>query len=414
MFVALGVLGCSSHPDTGAGGACAANDPGCPVVGGAGGEAASAGGMGGSDAAGSGSGGGGGPVVVHGDCDGLGAVGEFESIAPPGFDPSVGQRQGVVRVVVDPLHTGTIFVGTSNQGLFESSDCGATMKKVNTGRNAGVLDNGILWNLLIDPSDSGTLYVGSLYSSCEGVPDCTSPVGLYKSTNRGVDWDPVFSEEIADNVQSSLQSVAMDPTDPDHLIVTFHEDCNPPYAANCQGESLDGGATWRMFDGPPQLPGWTEAAQPVVFGPTTWIIATPQMGAYYTDDAGATYTELDVPGMNAVTRLSDGTYLAASDYGMWRAVQPSEWEQHPGPNGNPILGDGDRIFVGIRFPWQAEPDEHYWSAPESDPTQWTVVPSTPLEVVEGLGGPVDFAYDADHRVLYSANATLGLSRMVTH
>jgi hypothetical protein len=113
-------------------------------------------------------------------------------------------------------------------------------------------------------------------------------------------------------------------------------------------------------------------------------------------------------------RAANGTYYVASDYGMWRATNPSHWEKIAGPNGNPVISDGENLIVGIRFPWQSDPDKHFLTAPESDPSTWSVLASPPLTTVEGLGGPTTFAYDADHQVLYVSMATLGLRRVRLH
>ena len=50
-----------------------------------------------------------------------------------------------------------------------------------------------------------------------------------------------------------LQEVSMDPTDPAHLVVSFHADCKGAYAPMCMAESKDSGTTWRLFKGPTKV-----------------------------------------------------------------------------------------------------------------------------------------------------------------
>src|SRR4029079_8799825 len=107
-----------------------------------------------------------------GACDGLGAVDAFEEITPPGSTFSS-------NVLVDPIHSGTIFAGTEHAGLFKSTNCGADWVKVNTGENGAMLDEGTLWSITLDPSNPDTIYAGTLYASDSE---------LFKSTNGGVDW----------------------------------------------------------------------------------------------------------------------------------------------------------------------------------------------------------------------------------
>src|SRR5262245_41648147 len=87
-------------------------------------------------------------VIAHtvGTCDALPAAGVFENITPPTvwdtitahLDDGVGScpRTGVHSLAVDPMHSGTVYIGTCQMGVWRSDDCGATWTKINTGRNA--------------------------------------------------------------------------------------------------------------------------------------------------------------------------------------------------------------------------------------------------------------------------------------
>jgi hypothetical protein len=330
-------------------------------------------------------------------CSGLGAVDHFENITPPGIDLSA---NGVTRVLVDPLHAGTLLAGTDHSGLWKSADCGATWVKTNTGTNGAVLDSGTLWSLAIDPTSPDVLYAGALYGS---------NVSLFKSTDGGVDWDSLFppGSNVANAVTSVFfQDLSLDPTDHNHIVVSFHDDCSGGYPSGCLAESHDAGATWRLFGGP--LSGWREGAAPHVLGPTTWLLGTFQDGAWYTDDSGQTWSQV-APGLHPgdLYRTAAGMYYAGTDYGIYRSPDGKTWSA---VQGAPIVfaaaGDGTQLFGGQRY--LNGSSQPYFTSPESDGATWT-----PLASPSMTAGVVFVAYDAKHHVLYSANQAAGLWRVVT-
>lgn len=394
--VGSGGSGGTETSNTGAGGAPAGGHGGGPSAGG-GGVAGGSGGAGGAAGGSGGAGGSSGIPHVVGACDGLGAVDHFENITPPAVDPSVGN--GIVQILVDPIHAGTIYAGTEKKGLFRSTNCGAAWTKVNTGRNAAVLDSGILWSMALDPVDTNVIYAGSLYGS---------DVSLFKSVNGGVDWDSTAppGSEIYMTVQYNFfQDLSMDPTDHKHVVVTFHANCTGPTGPQCMAETKDSGATWRLFKGP--LGGWGEGAGPLVLGSTTWLLGTTQNGLFYTSDSGTTWEKVAPGADHQMYHSPSGSFYTGSDYGVNRSSDAHKWTQIAGsPNGYGIIGDGKRLFNSLRN--SGSNQQPYFTAQESDPTKWT-----PLASPNMTHGTVYFGYDADHHVLYSANTNSGLWRMVT-
>ena len=89
-----------------------------------------------------------------------GVVGQWENVTPPtvslNADASVGAppNYGTAQLVVDPQNTATVYLGTSGQGIYKSTDCGATWAHINTGMNGAMLDQVLLVRDQIDDERS--------------------------------------------------------------------------------------------------------------------------------------------------------------------------------------------------------------------------------------------------------------------
>src|ERR1700722_961365 len=126
------------------------------------------------------------PSPVVGDCSSLPASGTWQPITPPQV-PLPGNRgtcvYGIENVVVDPVNLGTVYVGSCQYGIYKSTDCGSTWTHVNTGMNGSILDNSRQWTFIIDPTNPQVLYTNAGYNVVDG-----NQSGAFKSTNGGVDW----------------------------------------------------------------------------------------------------------------------------------------------------------------------------------------------------------------------------------
>jgi hypothetical protein len=377
---------------------------GAGAKGGAGGSGGSAGGIsGGAGSAGAGGSGGsmGLPHTV-GSCTGLAPVGQWESITPPGvlLDKLNGQEiYGTQSVLVNPQQPTIVYVGADKQGVFKSTDCGASWTKVNTGRNGATLGSGAQWSMAMDPVDPQVIYAVNGYGR---------ELGLWKTTNGGVDWDQLFppESEVAKTVDYNFTSiVAMDPTDHRHLVVSFHSPCKGAYAPGCQAESKDSGATWRLFKGP----GGSEGGGPIVLGPTTWLYGAPlDASLYRTADSGATWQKVAGQGAHYQSyRAKDGTYYIGTGQGIIKSSDGAAWSLIPNSSGQltGIAGDGQSIFVSSQFGGK------YYSAPEATATGWKEI-ATPGRPNTGWGA-YWMAYDPDHHILYATQQKGGLWRVVT-
>jgi len=288
-----GSNGTGTEPGTGGAAINGSGGSGVPGAGGSGGSNATSGGAG-TVAPGSGGAGGmmgvggsssidaGGPHIVMA-CPASGGaaakIGVWEKITPATVIAKGDTPGGAI--LVNPKDTRIVYAGSANgTGLYKSTDCGATFVHVNTGKNGSHIDSGRIWDMVIDPVDPEVLYV------IEGYGDG----GLWKTTNGGVDWEnttPIDSD-VAKTANGNFTSiVGMDITDHLHLVVAFHSGCGGAYAPNCQAETKDGGATWRLFKEP--IAG--EGVGVIVLNATTWL-----SGGYnemlQTTDSGATWNKV--------------------------------------------------------------------------------------------------------------------------
>lgn len=147
----------------------------------------------------------------------------------------------VAGLAIDFNDPDTVYVLTSANGVYKSTDGGATWVPKNNGfpENPSVQWAHMVGNLLtIDPNDPAVLY--------------TNMVGrVYKTVDGGDNWvdindgdTPEYSIEVcAPNYQ--IAGVAVDPQNSDHLMAGH-------IAAGCSGgifESFDAGANWVQIAG---------------------------------------------------------------------------------------------------------------------------------------------------------------------
>ena len=386
------------------------------------GDATSSGGSGGNGAvdsggtagsreggtAGSGEGGTAPHVVLP--CDSLSGPGQWENITPhqvnldAGFKtPGLGTNFGATSFVISPKNRAVVYLGTSSQGIYKSTDCGATWALANTGRNGDQLGKGGQWTFQIDSSNPDTLYANSGYSAAGNW-------GAWKSTNGGVDWNPLFDAKTS-LVTGFVHMIAIDPTNSQHLIVTPHFTCNTgvvngmPKTEHCLLETTDAGATWQIHDNTPAAGEgqgiWITDAQ-------TWYWAAAVDGLYRTADGGGSWQHLYSSGyaLPHPLLLGNGTLFVGGVYHLLQGTNNGlTWaslDNSPATDG--VAGDATVLFSVKHTTFN--------TASVSNLASWKALPSPNISDPAEMQA-VDLQYDPDHHLLYSVHNLGGFWRLVT-
>lgn len=358
------------------------------------------------------------PPAKVSDCAGLAAPGVFEEITPAEVKTTLGQKTpdgqtkgGPFAMAVDPVNLGTVYSGTLLQGVWKSTDCGATWTKIATGTHGEDVNRGMNWTFEIDPVEPDTVYTNSGYGSN----------GLFKSTDGGVNWTDIWSAQSQPELSRAFQYnfanvVALDPENPKHVLLTFHEPCLPPHTSTCIVESEDAGATWQIHDG---KPGWNGGEGQVIFfldSPTTWLWGSQTNGFWRTPDSGKTWEE--IPKMatshlqgTRMLRTKGGVFYVPAGDGIWRSPdgKANTWElmSDTGPIVGSVVSDGTTMFASTCYFGSFCDQPRYLTSAETDGKTWHAMTTVPKM---SQGG--NLGYDAGHKLLFSSNLVAGLWRVV--
>lgn len=347
-------------------------------------------------------------------------VGVWQNITPPdvpqGGSGGIGCDYGTLAIAVDQTAPLTVYLGTCQHGVEKTIDGGLTWTHINTGRNGAILDGSRQWTLVIDPVQPNVLYTNSGYGG--GLNN-----GAWKSTDRGVNWDriwpPASQPALIGVVQYDFVAQAyLDPTNHQHLLLSFHGSCAAPYTPVCYAESPDAGATWTLRNGDQR---WVPSEAQTIYAADgqRWLFANHADGLWYTLNAGQTWTLIDPLGAghwpSTLYRSATGVFYIGADNGLWRSPDFTIWTRLPiGSLVNGVVGNGVTMFVslyGALTPWVPPGTNPYLTSNEMDGLTWTAAtwPLPPGMFTQGSGG--DFEYDQENQILYSSNGTAGLWRV---
>ncbi len=330
--------------------------------------------------------------------------GVWKNITPAGVTMTRDNHVFCQGVTLDPNDPKTIYLcvcayEVKYGGLFKTTDGGSTWSKI------GRLDEPL--HVVVDPKDSNHLYC------VDGVRGAT--LGFWVSKDGGLNWSMPEGFRTATEKPvgtRDLYSIAVDPTDFRHILVSFH---SPWAAKNCGVlESRDGGESWIAHDPPPSLKGGYGMAIFFLFDPAsktgdkdTWLFTAQEGGFFRTADGGRTwanvYKNSMTHGGNQLYRAKDGTlYSGGYQYPARSTDNGATWEQvktgltyswYMG-----ITGDGKNLYTS-----SSNKDQPFFASPETDGKNWRPFSKQTFSEVS-----FTMALDPVNRILYSASWGEGL------
>lgn len=339
----------------------------------------------------------------------IGEVGVWQNITPPQVDLTSGDFFGMQALVIDPVNPSTIYVGRAMDGIYKSTDCGASWKKISVGRNSRAMASGRSWTMAIDPSNPNTIYTNQGY----GVG------GVFRTTNGGVDWDQILTPNVINVVPYGgfVHAISMNPNDSRHLLVGWHAECPPPRAKFCFAETIDGGTSWKLRDGHPSWAG-DEGAVIDFLDSKSWLFASQSNGLWVSKNQGESWQHiLGVSishGRGQLYRAVDGSFYLGTAKGVLHSTDVTNWALLPesGELVMGLIGNGENLYFSKAFPYNApgaDPYFPFYTSPEGSRHNWTAMLSPAMR-----NGAAELHLDKIHRILYSTNMNAGLWRMIIH
>jgi photosystem II stability/assembly factor-like uncharacterized protein len=162
---------------------------------------------------------------------------------------------GAVRV--HQANPDVVWIGSGERGRRNSAGVGTGVYKTLDGgrtwtRVPGLNNTGAINEILIDPRDQDVVYVSALGNTWADSPDR----GLYKTTDGGRTWTKILYVD----ERTGANDLIMDPSNPDHVIVSMWEHRRWPWFFKSGGPgsglytSYDGGGTWKKLTTDAGLP----------------------------------------------------------------------------------------------------------------------------------------------------------------
>ncbi len=200
-------------------------------------------------------------------------------------------------VAVAPSDPATVYAGTGEanlrndvafgEGVWRSTDAGKTWTHV------GLDATGSIAAIAVDPHDAKRAYVAALGD----VYRASDARGIYRTTDGGATWKRVLA---ADD-RTGASSIAIDPSNPQHLIAGMWTGWRSPYHLTSGGPddgiyvSNDGGDRWTRLRGN-GLPTSTMGRIAVAFAPSdpkrVYALIESSQGTLWRSDDGGTHWTL--------------------------------------------------------------------------------------------------------------------------
>jgi len=218
----------------------------------------------------------------------------------------------IFKVVIYPSEQNTVFLCTSDDGVFRSHDGGDTWQSVNSGLN--------IWQIptMEIDLDNYIIYLGTFYdgiyksitngenwqkissnissSPCKNIDACsinpgkayvTMNSGLFRTSDLGESWERV---EVGIHPFNAPTAIFIDKLDPYNLFMTSGPQTLFPINAAGFHRSEDDGASWTFFnDGLPEYNFYVDINIAYQNQEARKIFLASRQGVYYSEDNGESW-----------------------------------------------------------------------------------------------------------------------------
>lgn len=330
--------------------------------------------------------------------------GTWKNITPAGLNP--GASFGCMDIKVHPTNPNILYFTTDVQGMWKSTDGGATWKTI--GNLPSPTSPGVIQ---INPANPLQMYY------CGGVRG--SSVGFYVSTDGGDHWamPAGFAAQANNSVGgwvNDVYEVAADPNNFNHVLLSFHANWEWSDRSGIL-ESNDGGNSWvRHYPLPLTGAGWTIwfLKKNGAWNSGTWLVGTQYNGYWRTADSGATWKQVSIQNMQhggtSICYSNTGVLYVGALNQVLRSTDDGLTFTKVCPNVGDgyysVIGDGNFLYTQSGNTGTATVGtKKYYTSPENDGVNWTTYNTQTF-----TDGPYRMAFDATNRIIYSSNWGAGI------
>ncbi len=282
--------------------------------------------------------------------------------------------QSIGAIAVDQAHPDTVWVGTGEGWVRNSTSVGAGIyKTTDAGENwkfMGLPKSERIAKIVVDPKNSDTVYVAVLGH----LWDTNEDRGLYKTTDGGKNWQKILYV----NPDTGCSDVSIDPQETNMVYAGMWQFRRYPWTFKSGGpgsglyRSSDGGKTWEKIKaGMPEgdLGRVAVAVAPSRPSVVYAVIEAKKSALYRSDDLGRTWTEVTTNSIMGMRPFYFGLLIVdPKDYN--RIYKPGLYLS--------VSKDGGKTFGPVGFTSGVHSDHH---------ALW-IDPMQPTTLYDGTDGGV--------------------------